>query len=437
MSRREPAIPRGFRDFEPHEMILRKEVIAKIESVFRRYGFDPIDTPAVELFEVLSGKYGEEAENKLMWRFRDPWGDREYALRYDLTVPLARFVAMHRNFPLPFKRYHIAPVWRHEEPQRGRYREFYQCDADIVGSPYPEADAEILMLAEDVYRELGIAGVKIMINDRRILKGVFEEELGMRDPMSVYRAIDKLDKIGLEGVKGELRRIGISESAIDKIIDIISLRAPLEEAIRDLQAKYGSNQRVVEGIKHLEEISAIVRSKNIVFDMSLVRGLDYYTGPIFEAIVEGIKIGSIGGGGRYDNLIEMFTGTKMPATGFSIGLDRVIEVGLELGVFNMSRKTYNQVYVVMMDRDNDVFNYTLDIVRELRSSGISVSWDLMRRSHQKQREYGRKLSVPIMLYIGKAEVTSKKATIYITASGERREIERGGLVKALKEILGI
>ncbi len=437
MSRREPAIPRGFRDFEPHEMILRKEVMAKIESVFRRYGFDPIETPAVELFEILSGKYGEEAENKLMWRFRDPWGDREYALRYDLTVPLARFVAMHRNFPLPFKRYHIAPVWRHEEPQRGRYREFYQCDADIVGSPYPEADAEILMLTEDVYRELGIEGVRIMINDRRILKGIFEEELGIRDPMNVYRAIDKLDKIGLEGVKGELKRIGISETIIDKIVNIISLRAPLEEAIRDLQARYGSNQHVIEGIKHLEEISAIVRSKNVVFDMSLVRGLDYYTGPIFEAVVEGIKIGSIGGGGRYDNLIEMFTGTKVPATGFSIGLDRVIEVGLELGVFSISKKTYNQVYVVVMDRDSSVFNYAINIVRDLRSNGISVSWDLMRRSYQKQREYARKLSVPVILYIGKAEVESGKVTIYITTSGERREIERGMLVKTLKEILGI
>lgn len=435
MSRREPAIPRGFRDLEPHEMILRKEVMAKIESVFRRYGFDPIDTPAVELFEILSGKYGEEAENKLMWRFRDPWGDREYALRYDLTVPLARFVAMHRNFPLPFKRYHIAPVWRHEEPQRGRYREFYQCDADIVGSPYPEADAEILMLAEDVYRELGIEGVRIMINDRRILKGIFEEELGIRDPMNVYRAIDKLDKIGLEGVRGDLKRIGISETIIDRIVNIVSLRAPLEEAIRDLQARYGSNQHVIEGIKHLEEISTIVRSKNIVFNMSLVRGLDYYTGPIFEAIVEGIKIGSIGGGGRYDNLIEMFTGTKVPATGFSIGLDRVIEVGLELGVFNMSKKTYNQVYVVVMDRDSSVFNYAINIVRDLRSNGISVSWDLMRRSYQKQREYARKLLVPVIIYIGKAEVESGKVTIYITTSGERREIERDMLAKTLKEIL--
>ncbi|MDT7890202.1 MAG: histidine--tRNA ligase [Desulfurococcales archaeon] len=435
MSRREPAVPRGFRDFEPQEMILRKEVIAKIESVFRRYGFDPIDTPAIELFEVLAGKYGEEAESKLMWRFRDPWGDREYALRYDLTVPLARFFAMHRNVPLPFKRYHIAPVWRHEEPQRGRYREFYQCDADIVGSPYPEADAEILMLAKDIYRELGMEGVKILINDRRILRGVFEKELGISDPVKVYRAIDKLDKIGVEGVKKELRSLGISEDIIGKIESIISLRAPLEEAVRDLQIRYSSNQHIIEGTKHLEEISTIVRSRDIVFDMSLVRGLDYYTGPIFEAVVEGIKIGSIGGGGRYDNLIEMFTGDRVPATGFSIGLDRVIEAGIELGIFNISRKTYTDVYVVIMEREKEIFGYALNIVRELRSNGINTSWDLMRRSHQKQREYGRKLSVPIILYIGKAEVESESITAYLVTRGERLEVKKETLVKTIKEML--
>jgi len=435
MSQRQPAIPRGFRDFEPPEMILRKDVIAKIERVFRRYGFDPIDTPAVELFEVLAGKYGEEAEGKLMWRFRDPWGDREYALRYDLTVPLARYIATHRGTPMPFKRYHIAPVWRHEEPQRGRYREFYQCDADIVGSPYPDADAEILMLAEDVYRELGIGGVKILVNDRRILRGVFEKELGIIDPARIYRAIDKLDKIGIDGVKRELSAIGVDGSTIEKIVDVISLKGPLAETLRELRGRYSSNQHVVEGVKHLEEVSAMVDSKNVVFDMSLVRGLDYYTGPIFEAVVEQVRIGSIGGGGRYDGLIEMFTGSRVPATGFSIGLDRVIEVGIELGVLEISKRTYNQVYVVAMERDREVLGYALNIVRELRENGFSVSWDLMRRSHQKQREYARKMSIPVLIYIGKAEVASSKATIYYAQTGERREVDRKSLVEALREVL--
>jgi histidyl-tRNA synthetase len=432
---RSPSLPRGFRDFEPDEMILRKVVIEKIEGVFRRYGFDPIDTPSIELFEVLAGKYGEEAENKLMWRFRDPWGDREYALRYDLTVPLARYIAMHRDTPMPFKRYHIAPVWRHEEPQRGRYREFYQCDVDIVGSPYPEADAEIIMVVDTVYRELGIKGVKILVNDRRILRGVFEEELRIEEPLRVYRAIDKLDKIGVDGVRRELGALGMGEEAINKIIDIISLKAPVDQAVRELTARYGSNKHVVEGARHLEEISSIVGSKDLVFDMSLVRGLDYYTGPIFEAIVEGIRIGSIGGGGRYDSLIELFTGIRTPATGFSIGLDRVIEVGLELGVLKRDKKTYTEVYVVMLDRSNEVSSYSLEIIRTLRSAGIPTSWDLLRRAHQKQREHARKLSIPLVLYIGKQEVERKTVTTYHVESGERAEIGRENVVDHVKRLL--
>lgn len=432
---RSPSLPRGFRDFEPDEMILRKAVIEKIEGVFRRYGFDPIDTPSIELFEVLAGKYGEEAENKLMWRFRDPWGDREYALRYDLTVPLARYIAMHRDTPMPFKRYHIAPVWRHEEPQRGRYREFYQCDVDIVGSPYPEADAEIIMVVDTVYRELGIRGVKILVNDRRILRGVFEEELRIEEPLRVYRAIDKLDKIGVDGVRRELRSLGMGEEAINKIIDIISLKAPVDQAVRELTARYGSNMHVVEGARHLEEIHSIVGSKDLIFDMSLVRGLDYYTGPIFEAVVEGIRIGSIGGGGRYDSLIELFTGVKIPATGFSIGLDRVIEVGLELGVLRRERKTYTEVYVVMLDRSNEVLSYSLEIIRALRGAGISASWDLLRRSPQKQREHARKLSIPLILYIGKQEVERKTVTIYHVESGGRTEAGGENVVDHVKRLL--
>ncbi|MEM4556214.1 MAG: ATP phosphoribosyltransferase regulatory subunit, partial [Acidilobaceae archaeon] len=201
---REVRLPRGFRDFPPEVMIVRKKVIEKIASVFERYGFDPIDTSIIEYWETLAGKYGEEAESKLIWRFKDPWSEREYALRYDLTVPLARFIAMRPDISLPFKRYHIAPVWRHEEPQKGRYREFYQCDADIVGSPYPEADAEILDLVVDVLKEIGFRDFKVLINDRRILSGVFENELRLSDPIPVYRIIDKLDKIGAEGVRKEL-----------------------------------------------------------------------------------------------------------------------------------------------------------------------------------------------------------------------------------------
>lgn len=435
---REPQLPRGFRDLGPEQVILRKEVISKIENVFRRFGFDPIETPAVEHFEVLAGKYGEEAENRLMWRFRDPWGDREYALRYDLTVPLARYVAMHRDIPMPFKRCHIAPVWRHEEPQRGRYREFYQCDADIVGSPYPEADAEILMLASTIYEELGFRGVRILVNDRRILRGVFEEELGIKGPLAIYRAIDKLDKIGEEGVRRELERLGLSGGVVDKIVEITGLRARVDEALAELRRKYGSNRSVSEGAAHLEEAVSIADprgSRGIVFDMSLVRGLDYYTGPIFEVVVEGVGIGSIGGGGRYDDLVGLFTGQKIPATGISIGLDRLVDAGLELGIFSASRRTYVQAYLIVLERSGNVMGHALKVLDLLRGSGINVTWDLMRRSQQKQREHAKRLSVPLMIYVGPSEASRGEVTIYVTESGERISAPLERAAEVVKNLL--
>lgn len=436
---REPQLPRGFRDLGPEQVILRKEVVSRIESVFRRFGFDPIETPAVELFEVLAGKYGEEAENKLMWRFRDPWGDREYALRYDLTVPLARYVAMHRGLPMPFKRYQIAPVWRHEEPQRGRYREFYQCDADIVGSPYPEADAEILMLASTIYEELGFRGVRILVNDRRILRGVFEEELGIKEPQAIYRAIDKLDKIGEEGVRRELERLGLSTSVVDRIMEITRLRARVGEAVEELRRRYGSNRNVSEGAAHLEEAVSIADpkgSRGILLDMSLVRGLDYYTGPIFEVVLEGVRIGSIGGGGRYDDLVGLFAGQKIPATGISIGLDRLVDAGLELGIFSPSRRTYAQAYLVVVERSSGVLGHALKVLDLLRSSGINITWDLMRRSQQKQREHARRLSMPLIIYVGPSEASKGEVTIYVTESGERISTPLEKAAEAVKNFLG-
>ncbi len=434
---RRPSIPRGFRDFPPEIMILRKRVLSRIEDIFRRYGFDPIDTPAIEDFEVISGKYGEEAENKLMWRFQDPWSDRVYALRYDLTVPLARFIAMHRDTPMPFKRYHIAPVWRHEEPQRGRYREFYQCDADIVGSRYPEADAEILNLTSTVLEEFGLVDHTIWVNDRRILRGVFEEELGIADPAPIYRAIDKLDKIGVEGVRGELEKIGLSPSLVERIMDIIELRGEIVDVARKLRDRYPGNKQVAEGSSHLEEMASSLRTKRVVFSMSLVRGLDYYTGPIYEATVEKPRIGSIAGGGRYDNLIGMFTGNQIPATGISIGVERLIDAGLELGLFSIDRRTYTQAYIVNLARESpEAVEMVNDLAERLRRSGVNTAVDLMRRSPSKQREYARKLKIPILIYIGLREVEERKATIYIVEREERITIELDKAVETVKSILG-
>ncbi|MEZ0289996.1 MAG: histidine--tRNA ligase [Sulfolobales archaeon] len=432
----EMSVPRGFRDFPREVMILRKRVFSIIEDVFKSFGFDPIDTPAVEYLETLSGKYGEEAENKLMWKFKDPWSDRWYALRYDLTVPMARFIAQNRHIPMPFKRYHIAPVWRHEEPQRGRYREFYQCDVDIVGSPYPEADAEILEVIWSVFKRFNLESVRIHLNDRRILRGLFEEELKLDNPMPVYRAIDKLDKIGVEGVARELERLGLSQGVISKILTLIDLKGDPLDVVRKLRERYVVNKSIVEGSNFIEEmLNYLPRDIKILYDMALVRGLDYYTGPIFEVEVDKPRIGSLAGGGRYDDLIQMFVGEKIPATGGSIGVERLIDAGLELGLFNLDKKTYTDVYLILMNRDQDTLSYGYEIARRLREKSFNVALDLMRRSVSKQREYARKLSIPVLLFVGEIELRNRSVTIYITSSGERREIRIDDLESELRKIL--
>jgi len=426
--------PRGFRDFPPDVMILRKKLFAKLEEVFQRYGFDPIDTPALEYWETLAGKYGEEAENRLIWRFQDPWSGRWYALRYDLTVPLARFVASNPGLQMPFKRYHIGPVWRHEEPQRGRYREFYQSDADIVGSPYPEADAEILLLLLDALDALGVGRVQVKVNDRRVLAGVFEEELGLKDPIKVYRAIDKLDKIGVEGVRGELARIGLPGDVVDRIMEIVSWRGEPFQALDEVERRYGGNKRVAEGVRHLRRVFELASDERLIFDMSLVRGLDYYTGPIFEAVPLDVRMGSVAGGGRYDGLIGLFLGRDVPATGVSIGIERIIDVGLELGIYSLDVKTVTQVQVIVLDPS--VYDYAWRVARRLRGEGLRVRVDLGRVSGQVQRRKAAKLGIPILVYVGPREAEAGKVVIYDSRSGERVETTIEDAGSTISKMLG-
>jgi histidyl-tRNA synthetase len=425
--------PRGFRDFPPEVMILRRSVMSKVVSVFERYGFDPLDTPVLEYWETLAGKYGEEAEGKLIWRFTDSWSGREYALRYDLTVPLARFIASRRDIPLPFKRYHIGPVWRHEEPQRGRYREFYQCDADIVGSPYPEADAEILNLTVDLLRELGFSNFKVRVNDRRLLSGVFEEELGIGNPLPVYRVIDKLDKIGLEGVRGGLLKLGLGDQIVERILSIAELRGPIE-SLEPICSRYSLNQRVREACTHLgKTFNLLDRPEYIYFDMSLVRGLDYYTGPILEAILDKPSVGSVAGGGRYDNLIGLFTGTQVPATGVSLGIERIIDAGLELGILNIDKKTVTEVQVIVLDWS--LLEYAWSITRKLREAGLKVRIDLARSSEEAQRRKARRLNIPILAFIGRTELETSTLTIYNTITSERTTVKLEDASETIKKML--
>ncbi|MCE4603924.1 MAG: histidine--tRNA ligase [Aeropyrum sp.] len=429
-----PRPPRGFRDFPPEVMILRRRLVSRLEEVFERYGFDPIDTPALEYWETLAGKYGEEAESRLIWRFQDPWSGRWYALRYDLTVPLARFVASNPGLQMPFKRYHIGKVWRHEEPQKGRYREFLQCDADIVGSPHPEADGEVVSLTIDALESLGFSGFRVRVNDRRLLAGVFEEELGLSNPTPVYRAVDKLDKIGEEGVYKELSRLGLGEATVGRVMELIGLRGRPGEVLPEIARRYGGNRRVAEAVSHLEEALSLVEDERVVVDMSLVRGLDYYTGPILEAVLDEPRIGSVAGGGRYDGLIGLFSGREIPATGVSIGLERIIDAGLELGVYSLDRKTVTRAAVVVLDRE--AYSYAWRVASELRRGGVNTRIDLSRASGQVQRRKALKMGIEILVFVGPREASRGTATVYNVRSGERVEAGLEDVVKVVLEAIG-
>jgi len=408
-------------------------VIGEIEEIFQRYGYDPIDTPAVEYWDVLRGKYGEEAEKKLVWRFIDSWSGREYALRYDLTVPLARFIANRGNIPLPFKRYHIGPVWRHEDPQRGRYREFYQCDVDIIGSSYPEADAEIINITLDVMNLFKFEEYMVKVNDRRILRGIFEEYLGIEEPYPIYVIIDKLDKIGLSGVLEQLRE-KLPEDTVSKIEEVISLRGDPFEVLEEIEERYGANESVKIAVKHLREMFELVNDLDkISLDLSMVRGLEYYTGPIFETVVSKPRIGSLTGGGRYDELIGMFIGRKIPATGTSIGIERLIDAGIELGLFKLDKKTVTQIYIVSLT--DEARKEAWKLAGELRSHGFKVSLDLSRHKQDKQRKYAQKLDIPVLIYLGEKELKEKTATIYSKKDKKRIVVPRAELVSTLEDLI--
>lgn len=427
--------PKGLRDFPSEIEILRKNVFLRIERIFQNYGFDPIETPIVEDWEVLKGKYGEEAENRLIWRFKLPYSDKEYGLRYDLTVPLARFFARFRP-RTPFKRYHIGRVFRYEEPQKGRYREFWQCDFDIVGSSSLLADAEILNVVIDVFEEFGFKNYTIKLNDRRILRGIFEESLGIKDYqkiLKIYRVVDKLDKIGKEKVLEELKNLGLEENSLKKIEELIEASdSKNNEEILEFLEKI-ENENVKTGSKTLREIVEYVKKpERIKIDLSLVRGLDYYTGMIYEAIVSEPKIGSLSGGGRYDELIGMFIGQKVPAVGGSIGVERLIDAGLELGIFKLDKKTYSKVGVIYLE-GIDV-KKVLEVVNKLRISGINTyfHFDALKNVIEGIKEIDKR-GIEYAIIIGSEELKENKFTLQNLVTREKKRLSLEEIIKLLKE----
>lgn len=410
-----PQTLKGFRDFLPREARKRQYVINILKQTFEAFGFEPLETPALEYEEILLGKYGPEGD-KLMYRFEDN-GKRKVALRYDQTVPLARVVAQHQNeLPIPFKRYQIQPVWRAENTQKGRFREFMQCDADIVGSSNPISDAEILSLASQCLRKLKFNKFKIFFNSREVL---FEKirKAGIQDNLiiPVIRIMDKIEKIGWKKIFDELTKIGINKESASFLEDL------------------HSTTQQIEG-KNMNQIWDICNKLNIPlrWRLTLARGLDYYTGLIFEVEIEGYQGGSVCGGGRYDNLIGMFAGKNIPAVGFAFGFDRLIEAMNELNLFPRSILTSStQILVTVFN--NDLLNESSVILNLLRNNNINAEiYDDPNSKLDKQLKYADKKGIPFAAIIGPDEAKNNTVTLKNLQTKEQKTVSLKELPNVLK-----
>ena len=429
----QPRVPRGMRDILPQKMLQRQYVVGEIEKVFQRFGFEPLQTPVLELRETLLGQYGEDAE-KLIYDARHREGKEDLSLRYDLTVPLTRVVAMHPELGKPFKRYQIAPVWRAERPQKGRYREFYQCDADIVGSKSMLADAEIVTMIYTALQALGFKSFVTKINNRKILTGI-GQYAGVPNEMlgGLYRSIDKLEKIGADGVREEMAKSQIPTEAIDRMMKLIALPP---NAFGELMELIGNIAIALEGLDELEQLATFlgdagVPRANYQFDFAMVRGLAYYTGPIYETVVTEPKIGSLTGGGRYDELVGLFSNQSIPTTGTSFGIERIIDVMDELAMYPASiGKTVTQVLVTVFNRD--LIGVSIRVANELRAAGINTELALDADGLGKQLKYAAAKAIPFALIIGPDENAAQQATLRDLASGEQTLIAQNALANAIK-----
>ncbi len=433
---------RGTQDFLPAEALARRWLRGRLEAVFERYGFEPLETPAIERIETLLGQYGAEGE-KLIFRILKRGeagrrGESDLALRYDLTVPLARVVAMHANVPLPFKRYQIAPVWRAERPQRGRYWEFYQCDVDVVGSTSPLVEAEILTMAAKAYAALGFEDFTLRINDRRLLTGILRTA-GIPEEQEVPTLIilDKLDKIQMAGVLEQLEAAGLSAEQRETLHELMCIEGDNDTRIERMTALGAHHDPAKEAGAGLHLIleglrAAGVDEDRVRIDPVLARGLSYYTGPVFEVGIEGFP-SSIGGGGRYDGLIGGFAGREIPACGFSFGLDRILLVAAERGLLP-SRPSAAQVFFARY-KDVDI-NQLLKMAAHAREEGIACDLfpDLLKPGRQLQ--YASARGIPYAVLLGPDEVAESQVTIRDLRTREQVTLPENAWIPYLKERLG-
>lgn len=433
-----PRTFKGTRDFLPRDMIVRDMIVGAMKSIFTRYGFAPLETPAVEFLDILEGKYGDEADRLLYPLARK--GGKELALRYDLTVPLARVMAMNPHLPKPFKRYQIQPVWRADSPQlkRGRYREFYQCDVDTVGSSDLLADAEIIALMADVLNELNIGEFRIRLNSRKILRGIITGSgFDSKRELEVCRSIDKIDKEGMDFVKHELIQKGHSAKSVDMLSDILQNSTP---GLRDFaNSTFGLNgsDSIKDGLREIETIVQILEEMKIqedavLFDVSLARGLDYYTGSIFEAVIpERPEIGSVAGGGRYDDLIGLFAKNDIPAVGTSFGLERIHSIVSDSKVAE-DTAPYADILVCFFSQE--LRSDCLSLTRTLREAGLRTEIYYRPDKLKKQFNYADKKGIPYVLVFGPDEKTEGICTLKEMKTGTQKSIDITEVTGMLKKV---
>lgn len=448
-----PSIPKGTRDFSPIEMAKRNYIFDTIKEVFALYGFQQIETPAMETLQTLMGKYGEEGD-KLLFKvlnsgdFMSKVTDQdlvernslhlasvlcEKGLHYDLTVPFARYVVMHREeLQLPFKRYQIQPVWRADRPQKGRYREFYQCDADVVGSDSLLNEVELIQIIDTVFTRFGIR-VQIKLNNRKILTGI-AEVIGAADKIiNITVAIDKLDKIGIENVNQELRKNGISDEAIALLQPIISLSGSNDEKLDTISRMLASSEIGLKGVEEARFILSTLKSaglqNEIQLDLTLARGLNYYTGSIFEVKALNMPMGSITGGGRYDNLTGIFGMPGLSGVGFSFGADRIYDV---LNALNLYPKAVvNTTQVLFINFGDQEAAYCMSKIKAVRDAGISAELYPDNVKMKKQMSYANAKRIPFVVLAGENEIRTQKVTLKVMETGEQQVVDTQQLVNIL------
>ncbi|WP_378188054.1 histidine--tRNA ligase [Aquimarina sp. W85] len=452
-----PSIPKGTRDFSPIEVEKRNYIISIIKEQFKLFGFQPIETPSFENSDTLMGKYGEEGD-RLIFKILNS-GDflskvedtlytakdsvkltskiSEKALRYDLTVPFARYVVQHQNdIDFPFKRFQIQPVWRADRPQKGRFREFHQCDADVVGSNSLLQEVEFIKLYDQVFSKLGLNGVTIKMNNRKILSGI-AEVIGASDKLIDFTvALDKLDKIGEDGVKKEMLNKGIAEEAIQKVQPLFNFRGSTNEKIAQLKILLQNSEEGSTGVKELEYIASFIdkmplTTASLALDVTLARGLNYYTGAIFEvAAPQDVKMGSIGGGGRYDDLTGIFGLKNISGVGVSFGLDRIYLVLQELNLFPETVTVSSKALFINFGDKESL--YALQTIERLRASGVVVELYPDNAKMKKQMGYADKRSIPFVILAGDKEIENENFTVKNMKTGTQETLNFSELCTILQ-----